>query len=104
MNVNNLLDTGHRKGRSLLIEDGALTWLISNCNTAASAATRRHIELALCHLAQNGNFTFRKGPRISSPLHKVELIFNQESWTICSKRINNLWISEFVNTISNGPK
>lgn len=45
---------GHRKGRSLLVEDGALTWLISNCNTA-SASTRRHMELALCHLAQNEN-------------------------------------------------
>ncbi|EXB96208.1 Armadillo repeat-containing kinesin-like protein 1 [Morus notabilis] len=43
---------GHRKGRSLLIEDGALTWLLANSNTS-SATTRRHIELALCHLAQN---------------------------------------------------
>ncbi|XP_050156087.1 kinesin-like protein KIN-UC isoform X2 [Malus sylvestris] len=43
---------GHRKGRSLLMDDGALTWLIINSNTA-STSTRRHIELALCHLAQN---------------------------------------------------
>lgn len=35
------------------MEDGALTWLISNSHTS-SASTRRHIELALCHLAQNG--------------------------------------------------
>ncbi|KGN47845.1 kinesin-like protein KIN-UC [Cucumis sativus] len=43
---------GRKKGRSLLMEDGALTWLISNSLTT-SASTRRHIELALCHLAQN---------------------------------------------------
>lgn len=43
---------GHRMGCSLLIDDGALTWLIANSNTTSSS-TRRHIELALCHLAQN---------------------------------------------------
>uniref|UniRef100_A0A5B7C3W1 Protein ARMADILLO REPEAT KINESIN1 n=1 Tax=Davidia involucrata TaxID=16924 RepID=A0A5B7C3W1_DAVIN len=43
---------GHRRGRSLLMEDGVLTWLITNSSTA-SASSRRHIELALCHLAQN---------------------------------------------------
>ncbi|KAM3283007.1 kinesin-like protein KIN-UC isoform X1 [Capsicum chacoense] len=43
---------GHRKGRSTLLEDGVLRWLITNSNSASSS-TRRHIELALCHLAQN---------------------------------------------------
>ncbi|KAF8395265.1 hypothetical protein HHK36_019207 [Tetracentron sinense] len=43
---------GRRKGRSLLMEDGALTWLIAN-STTTTASTRRHIELAFCHLAQN---------------------------------------------------
>ncbi|KAL4291028.1 hypothetical protein GQ457_14G022560 [Hibiscus cannabinus] len=43
---------GHHKGRSLLMEDCALEWLIANSNIA-SASTRRHVELALCHLAQN---------------------------------------------------
>ncbi|KAF9596406.1 hypothetical protein IFM89_010670 [Coptis chinensis] len=47
---------GHRKGRSLLLEDVALTWLIAN-TTSTSASTRRHIELALCHLAQNEDNT-----------------------------------------------
>ncbi|XP_076911363.1 kinesin-like protein KIN-UC [Bidens hawaiensis] len=42
---------GHKKGRSLLM-DGVLSWLLANSNTA-SVSTRRHIELALCHLAQN---------------------------------------------------
>ncbi|KAF3434013.1 hypothetical protein FNV43_RR25116 [Rhamnella rubrinervis] len=46
------VNQGHRKGRSLLMEDGALDWLISNSNTT-STSTQRHIELALCHLAQN---------------------------------------------------
>ncbi|KAK4367067.1 hypothetical protein RND71_014947 [Anisodus tanguticus] len=43
---------GHRKGRSTLMEDGVLRWLITNSNSVYSS-TRRHIELALCHLAQN---------------------------------------------------
>ncbi|CAN4114988.1 unnamed protein product [Withania somnifera] len=43
---------GHRKGRSTLMEDGVLRWLITNSNSASSS-TRRHVELALCHLAQN---------------------------------------------------
>ncbi|XP_043702995.1 kinesin-like protein KIN-UC isoform X2 [Telopea speciosissima] len=43
---------GQRKGRSLLIVEGVLTWLISN-STNCPPSTRRHIELALCHLAQN---------------------------------------------------
>ncbi|KAH9703949.1 kinesin-like protein KIN-UC [Citrus sinensis] len=43
---------GQRKGRSHLMEDSALEWLIANSKTN-SASTRRHVELALCHLAQN---------------------------------------------------
>lgn len=52
--LKSLTYAGHRKGHSLLLEDGALTWLISNSSTTSSS-TKRHIELALCHLAQNGN-------------------------------------------------
>ncbi|XP_010555807.1 PREDICTED: kinesin-like protein KIN-UC isoform X2 [Tarenaya hassleriana] len=43
---------GRRKGRSLLLEEGALEWLTSNSHID-SASSQRHIELALCHLAQN---------------------------------------------------
>ncbi|WOG88525.1 hypothetical protein DCAR_0207760 [Daucus carota subsp. sativus] len=43
---------GSRRGRSLLIEDGALPWIVQNANNEASLI-RRHIELALCHLAQH---------------------------------------------------
>ncbi|XP_051130815.1 kinesin-like protein KIN-UC isoform X2 [Andrographis paniculata] len=43
---------GNWRGRSLLMEDGGLSWLISNLNTS-TPSTRRHIELAICHLAQN---------------------------------------------------
>ncbi|CAI0410955.1 unnamed protein product [Linum tenue] len=43
---------GHRKGPSLLMDEGALEWLIAHCTTT-STSTRRHVELALCHLAQN---------------------------------------------------
>ena len=38
----------------MLIEDGALPWIVQNANNDASII-RRHIELALCHLAQHGN-------------------------------------------------
>ncbi|GJW80194.1 kinesin-like protein KIN-UC [Tanacetum coccineum] len=51
-----LADAGHKKGRSLLMDDGVLTWLLANLNIA-SISTRRHIELALCHLAQNEDNT-----------------------------------------------
>ncbi|CAN1333069.1 Kinesin-like protein KIN-UA [Linum perenne] len=43
---------GTKTGRSLLIEDGALPWIVQNANNEA-ASVRRHIELALCHLAQH---------------------------------------------------
>ncbi|GAV75679.1 Kinesin domain-containing protein/Arm domain-containing protein [Cephalotus follicularis] len=43
---------GTKSGRSLLIEDGALSWIVQNANNEAGPI-RRHIELALCHLAQH---------------------------------------------------
>ena len=49
--------TGLKSGRSLLIEDGALPWIVQNANNE-TAPIRRHIELALCHLAQQGKCHF----------------------------------------------
>jgi len=46
---------GTKSGRSFLIEDGALPWIVQNANNEA-ASVRRHIELALCHLAQHGKY------------------------------------------------
>ncbi|KAL3498726.1 hypothetical protein ACH5RR_041458 [Cinchona calisaya] len=43
---------GTKMGRSLLIEDGALPWIVQNASNETSPI-RRHIELALCHLAQH---------------------------------------------------
>ncbi|XP_065858060.1 kinesin-like protein KIN-UA isoform X2 [Euphorbia lathyris] len=43
---------GTKNGKSLLIEDGVLPWIVQNANNEASQI-RRHIELALCHLAQH---------------------------------------------------
>ncbi|TYI11675.1 hypothetical protein ES332_A09G223900v1 [Gossypium tomentosum] len=43
---------GSKTGRSLLIEDGALPWIVQNANNDVSPI-RRHIELAVCHLAQH---------------------------------------------------
>ncbi|KAK3150511.1 hypothetical protein QOZ80_3AG0234120 [Eleusine coracana subsp. coracana] len=51
-----LISQGHRKGKSLLIEDGVLAWMVANSNRF-TASTRRHIELAFCHLAQNEDNT-----------------------------------------------
>lgn len=45
--------TGTKRGKSLLIEDGALSWIVQNAKTETTAI-KRHIELALCHLAQHG--------------------------------------------------
>lgn len=47
------LFSGSKVGKSLLIDDGALPWIVKNANNEA-APIRRHIELALCHLAQHG--------------------------------------------------
>ncbi|KAH7864759.1 hypothetical protein Vadar_033468 [Vaccinium darrowii] len=43
---------GTKNGRSVLIEDGVLPWIVQNSNNEASLI-RRHTELALCHLAQH---------------------------------------------------
>ncbi|XP_071696330.1 kinesin-like protein KIN-UA [Rutidosis leptorrhynchoides] len=43
---------GIKSGKSLLIEDGALPWIVKNANNEVSPI-RRHIELALCHMAQH---------------------------------------------------
>lgn len=48
-----VITTGIKTGRSFLIDDGALPWIVHNANNEASPI-RRHIELALCHLAQHG--------------------------------------------------
>jgi len=50
------------------MEDGAFAWLIVNSKTT-SDSTRRHIELALCHLAQNGTPTIQ-----FSELRKISLL------------------------------
>ncbi|KAH7295559.1 hypothetical protein KP509_27G054700 [Ceratopteris richardii] len=42
---------GSKPARSLLIDEGALPWIVANASNEASPI-RRHIELALCHLAQ----------------------------------------------------
>lgn len=52
-----IITTGTKTGRSLLIDDGALPWIVQNANNEASPI-RRHIELALCHLAQHGELRF----------------------------------------------
>ncbi|XP_058204579.1 kinesin-like protein KIN-UC isoform X6 [Rhododendron vialii] len=44
---------GHRRGRSVLMEDNVLSWLIVNSTSASASSSRRNIELALCHLGQN---------------------------------------------------
>ena len=50
-----LVTTGTKTWKSLLIEDGTLPWIVQNANNEASPIGC-HIELALCHLAQHGEF------------------------------------------------
>ncbi|XP_073009098.1 kinesin-like protein KIN-UA [Typha latifolia] len=69
------ISQGFRKGRSLLIEDGALNWMVAN-STTFSASTSRHIELAFCHLAQNED---NAGDIISSGGIKELVRISQES-------------------------
>ncbi|EPS62938.1 hypothetical protein M569_11850, partial [Genlisea aurea] len=42
---------GLKSGKSVLIEDGALPWIVQNADNEA-VLIRRHIELAICHLGQ----------------------------------------------------
>lgn len=46
------ISQGQRRGRSLLLEYSVLEWLLANTSSTVTS-TRRHVELALCHLAQN---------------------------------------------------
>jgi hypothetical protein len=46
---------GCKTGRLLLINDGVLPWIVANANNDASLIWH-HIELALCHLAQHGDY------------------------------------------------
>ncbi|CAN5961697.1 unnamed protein product [Sphagnum jensenii] len=43
---------GYKTGRSLLIDDGVLPWIVANANNDASPIWH-HIELTLCHLTQH---------------------------------------------------
>ncbi|KMZ58019.1 hypothetical protein ZOSMA_7G00480 [Zostera marina] len=47
---------GKRKGKSLLIDDNVLNWILYH-SKRAHGSTRRNIDLALCHLAQNEHNT-----------------------------------------------
>jgi len=46
---------GYKTGRSLLIDDGVLPWIVANANNDASPIWH-HIELALGHLTQHGDY------------------------------------------------
>jgi len=61
---------GTKTGRSLLIEDGVLPWIVQNAKSEASQI-RHHVELALCHLAQHGNFVsfLLKFEQVDRPLN-----------------------------------
>lgn len=64
---------GNKSGKSLLIEDGTLPWIVKNANNEASPI-RRHIELALCHLAQHGE--------LDPSLHFRILIIYMTLWSL----------------------
>lgn len=92
--------SGHWRGRSLLMEDGVLSWLVANLNTA-STSTRRHLELALCHLAQNGKdfrFFFVFIFMISSERLRKAQQYTSNYYMIIDTRILNQTQIKIVST------
>lgn len=74
------------------MEDDALTWLIGNSKTT-STSTQRHMELALCHLAQNGN-----NPRLDLSIFYWEFYMFQINQTTNSDCITFL---KFLKVLKN---
>ncbi|CAN7098295.1 unnamed protein product [Brassica rapa subsp. narinosa] len=65
---------GTKRGKSLLIEDGALSWIVQNAKTETTAI-KRHIELALCHLAQHGKlYWFASSKKTAESLLKHNVL------------------------------
>lgn len=80
-------------GRSLLIEEGALPWIIQNANNEV-APIRRHIELALCHLAQHGSLDFILSKSLISRYHgHKSFISNLNPVVICDLISNFLEVN-----------
>jgi len=86
--INSRTFVGYKLGRSLLIDDGALPWIVANANNEASPI-RRHIELALCHLAQHGTEQlYFSHPMSFSVSHRVP------GTKFCNGSIKEVWVED----------
>lgn len=85
---------GTKIGKSVLIEDGGLPWIVQNANNEASPI-RRHIELALCHLAQHGKIPYNILRLLDEKAERTRFMVNLKySFSLLQRWMEGKWLME----------